>query len=108
MNFVFYHRTNPIKVLEYQKLSIKKARDIGSKLILDGFKQGYDVKKQIAVYIEFINKIQKTKLYKLTEADKRYYISCVLALYKLEILDPDEPYDPIWVAPDFRKKKKSV
>ena len=69
--------------------------------------KGYDVKKQIAVYIAFINKFQNTKLYKSTEADKEYYISCILALYKLEILDPDDPTDPIYIAP-LRKKKKRV
>tara|TARA_Y100000592_G_scaffold30284_1_gene48239 strand:+ start:1768 stop:2085 length:318 start_codon:yes stop_codon:yes gene_type:complete len=105
MNFIFYHRN--LKPLASQKLSIKKARDIGSKLILDGFKNGYDVKKQIAVYIAFINNFQNTKLYKSTEADKEYYISCILALYKLEILDPDDPTDPIYIAP-LRKKKKKV
>lgn len=116
MNFVFYHTMGRsqsdayknLKPLASQKLSIKKARDIGSKLILDGFNNGYDIKKQIAVYIAFINKFQNTKLYKSTEADKEYYISCILALYKLEILDPESPTDPIYIAPNLRKKKKSV
>lgn len=97
VRFIFYHKN--LKPLASQKLSIKGAKDIGSKLILDGFKNGYDVKKQIAVYIAFINKFQDTKLYKSTEADKQYYISCILALYKLEILDPDDPTDPIYIAP---------
>ena len=104
MNFIFYHRN--LKPLASQKLSIKGAKDIGSKLILDGFKNGYDVKKQIAVYIQAINTYQNTKLYKLTDADKEYYVSCICALWKLEILDPDNPTDPIYIAP-LRKKKKN-
>ena len=39
--------------------------------------------------------------------DKEYYISCILALYKLEILDPDDPTDPIYIAP-LRKIKNKV
>ena len=77
---------------------------MGSKVILTGFSEGYDVKKQIAVYIQAINTYQNTKLYKLSEADKEYYISCILALWKLDILDPDNPTDPIYIAP-LRQRK---
>tara|TARA_S200002703_G_scaffold153436_1_gene155013 strand:+ start:1309 stop:1707 length:399 start_codon:yes stop_codon:yes gene_type:complete len=115
MSIVFYHNNlksqiDAVKPFCYQKLSktkdIRYFKDIGSKLILDGFKQGYDVKKQIQVYIAAINTYQKTKLYKLSEADKEYYISCILALWKLDILDPDNPTDPIYIAPLKKRKKK--
>ena len=109
MSVVFYHKN--LKTFHQVKLTKSKDLDyykkIGSKLILDGFSKGYDVKKQIAVYIEAINTYQNTKLYKLTDADKEYYISCILALWKLEIIDPDNSTDPIYIAP-LRKKKKSV
>ena len=105
MNFIFYH--NNLKFLTSEKLSIKEANDIGSKLILDGMNEGYDIKKQIGIYIAYINQFQRMRLYQTTKADKQYYLNCILALYKLEILDPDSPTDPIYIAP-LRKKKKSV
>lgn len=105
MNFIFYH--NNLKFLTSEKLSIKKAKEIGSKLILDGMKEGYDIKKQIGIYIAYINQFQRMRLYQTTKADQEYYLNCILALYKLEILDPESPTDPIYIAP-LRKKKKSL
>ena len=109
MSIVFYHKN--LKPFCQSKLTKSKPLqyylDIGSHLVLDGFKNGYDVKKQIQVYIAAINTYQNTKLYKLTDADKEYYVSCVCALWKLEILDPDNPTDPIYIAP-LRKKKNKV
>ena len=110
MSVIFYHKN--LKPFCKSKLTKSKGIDfykeeIGSHLILDGFKNGYDVKKQIQVYIAAINTYQNTKLYKLTDADKEYYVSCVCALWKLEILDPDNPTAPIYIAP-LRKKKNKV
>ena len=109
MSVIFYHKN--LKPFCKSKLTKSKPLqyylDIGSHLVLDGFKIGYDVKKQIQVYIAAINTYQNTKLYKLTDADKEYYVSCVCALWKLEILDPDNPTDPIYIAP-LRKKKNKV
>jgi len=116
MSVVFFHKNQ--KPFHQNKLTKSKPlhyySQIGSDLILDGFKKGYDIKKQIEVYIQAINTYQNIKLYNLSPADKEYYISCILALWKLEILDPDNPTDPIYIAPlpkvvsDLRKKKKSI
>tara|TARA_R110000824_G_scaffold32682_7_gene105371 strand:+ start:69 stop:398 length:330 start_codon:yes stop_codon:yes gene_type:complete len=109
MSVVFYHKN--LKPLAENRLTKSKDldyyRNIGSNLILDGFNKGYDVKKQIEVYIEAINIYQNIKLYKLTEADKEYYVSCICALWKLEIIDPDSPTDPFYITP-LRKKKNKV
>ena len=105
MSVIFYHKNLKPFAQEKSK-GIDFYKNIGYHLILDGFKNGYDVKKQIAVYIQAINTYQNTKLYKLTDADKEYYVSCICALWKLEILDPDNPTDPIYIAP-LRKKKKN-
>ena len=116
MSVVFFHKNQ--KPFHQNKLTKSKPLNyysqIGSDLIIDGFKKGYDIKKQIEVYIQAINTYQNIKLYNLSPADKEYYISCILALWKLEILDPDNPTDPIYIAPlpkvvsDLRKKKKSI
>mgnify|MGYP003654059684 FL=1 len=108
MSVVFYHKN--LKLLCQSKLTKSKGldyyRDIGSHLILDGFSKGYDIKKQISVYIEAINTYQNIKIYKLTQEDKEHYIACVLALWKLEIIDPDSPTDPFFVAPRRKTNKK--
>ena len=105
-SLIFYHKN--LKLFHQDKLTKSKDLDyyrkIGANLILDGFSKGYDVKKQIAVYIEAINTYQNTKLYKLTDADKEYYVSCILALWKLDIIDPDNPTDPIFIAPLYKNK----
>ena len=115
MSVVFYHSVSPypsgknLKPFQQNKLTKSRPLDyysqIGSDLILDGFKKGYDIKKQIQVYIQAINTYQNIKLYNLTDADKEYYISCILALWKLEIIAPDNPTDPIYIAPLYKKKK---
>ena len=93
MSIIIYHK-NLKKIFE-KKLSknrnINHYKQIGSELVLSGMKEGYDIKTQIGIYIAYINQFQRMKLYKLPEADIEYYITCVLALWKLEILDPDSP-----------------
>ena len=110
MSVVFYHKN--LKPFQQNKLTKSRPLDyysqIGSDLILDGFKKGYDIKKQIQVYIQAINTYQNIKLYNLTDADKEYYISCILALWKLEIIAPDNPTDPIYIAPLYKKTKGKV
>tara|TARA_R100000951_G_scaffold36475_1_gene31243 strand:+ start:446 stop:811 length:366 start_codon:yes stop_codon:yes gene_type:complete len=109
MSIIIYHKN--LKKIVDKKLTQKKDLDyykqIGSKLILNGLKDDYNIKTQIGVYIAFINQFQRMKLYKVREEDKEYYISCILALWKLEILDPDSPTDPIYIAP-LRKIKNKV
>ena len=109
MSIIIYHK-NLKKIFE-KKLSknrnINHYKQIGSELVLSGMKEGYDIKTQIGIYIAYINQFQRMKLYKLPEADIEYYITCVLALWKLEILDPDSPTDPIYIAP-LRKIKNKV
>tara|TARA_R110000822_G_scaffold40393_2_gene110007 strand:+ start:2855 stop:3184 length:330 start_codon:yes stop_codon:yes gene_type:complete len=109
MSIVFYHAN--LKTFHQEKLTKSKDLDyykkIGSKLILDGFKKGYDVKKQIEFYIHALHTYQNIKIYNLTREDKEYYVSCILALWKLEIIDPDSPTDPFFIAP-LRKIKPKV
>ena len=109
MSIIIYHKN--LKKLINEKFSknrnISYYKQIGSDLILSGLKEGYDIKTQIGIYIAYINQFQRMKLYQLPQTDIDYYISCVLALWKLEILDPDSPTDPIYIAP-LRKIKNKV
>ena len=109
MSVVFYHRN--LKPFAENRLTKSKDLDyyrrLGSNLILDGFDKGYDIKKQIEVFIQAINIYQNIKPYNLTKEDKDHYVSCILALWKLEIIDPDSPTDPFYIAP-LRKKKNKV
>ena len=109
MSIIIYHKN--LKKLINEKFSknrnISYYKQIGSDLILSGLKEGYDIKTQIGIYIAYINQFQRMKLYQLPETDIDYYISCVLALWKLDILDPDSPTDPIYIAP-LRKIKNKV
>lgn len=108
MSIVIYHKN--LRIFAQDRFTKTKDIDyykqIGSNLIVDGFSKGCDIKKQIAVYLQVVNYTQNTKLYKLTQEDKDHYIACVLALWKLEIFDPESATDPIYISPKYRRLKK--
>tara|TARA_R110000772_G_scaffold4337_4_gene15254 strand:- start:1239 stop:1553 length:315 start_codon:yes stop_codon:yes gene_type:complete len=102
---VIYHNQ---KILSKKNITPTKGLEAGSKLILDGIKEGYSLEKQIDIYLSVINTYQTKRIYNLTSDDKKYYISCILALWKLDIFDPYHPTDPLYIAPFLKKNKKIV
>ena len=80
-------------------------KNIGNRLILDGFKSGKDLKYQVLVFTEFIHKMEQKKMYKI-KSDQDHYVFCILALWKLGIIDPDCPSSPMWIAPERKKRRR--
>jgi hypothetical protein len=74
-------------------------------LIRGGFKKGKNLKQQIDYYNLFIQKIQELKLYKVKETDQSMYVACILALYKLKQLDPNDPDTPFYITPKRKVRK---
>lgn len=109
MSIYFYHRN--LKVMFKNNLTDKESdieyfKDIGSKLIFEGFNNNKNLKQQIKIYTDYVKFIQKKKLYKINEDERDYYIACILALWKLDVYDPFDATSPLYISP--RKKKKSV
>lgn len=105
MSLYIYHKN--LKVLTRNKLTKKQDanyyKSLGGKLVITGFNENRSILHQIAVYEEYIRKIQGIKRYKLRIEDIDYYVCCVLALWKLGKYDPDDATSPIYISP---KKKK--
>jgi hypothetical protein len=108
MSLYIYHKD--LKVLTRNKLTKQQDtnyyKSLGGKLVITGFNEKRSIHQQIAVYEEYIRKIQKIKRYKLRIEDIDYYVCCVLALWKLGKYDPDDATSPIYISP--KKKKKEV
>lgn len=109
MSIYFYHRN--LKVMFKNNFSeeeddLSYFRNIGGKLILEGFRNKRDLKTQIKIYQTYISFVQNKKLYKINEEERDYYIACILALWKLNVYDPDDATSPLFIAP--KRKKKSV
>ena len=106
MSILFYHKN--LKPFGESKITEEKDLDyyrkVGAKLILDGFKSGYNITTQVEIYREVIKTYQNIKLYKLSDSDKDYYVTCILALWKLDIIDPDNPEDPFFIAPSYKRR----
>jgi len=107
MSLIIYHKD--LKVLTCNKLTkeqnIQYFRGLGNKLIIQGLKFNRKLPEQIKIYKTYINQIHNIKRYKLKIEDIDYYVCCVLALWKMDIYDTDDPYSPIYIAPPFTKKK---
>ena len=95
----FYHNQTPFIKCPYD--GWEKVPDA---LIRSGFKKGNDIKTQIETYHKFIEEIQKIKKYKVSDGDQSMYVASVLALYKLNQLDPDDPESPLWISPTRKPK----
>ncbi len=101
MSLIIYHKN--LKLLTVNKLSKKYNekyyKNLGAKLVITGMKDNRKLPEQIAVYKEYIRKIQGIKRYKLKQSDIDYYCCCVLALWKLGIYEPDSADDPLYISP---------
>ena len=109
MSIVIYHKS--LKVITEKKFTPEDGGDeefyknIGARLVKQGFEQNRPIVKQIRIYQNFIHHIQQKKRYKITPNDQDYYVCCVLALWKLNVYSPDSPLDPIWIAPSRKRNK---
>ncbi len=105
MSLYIYHKN--LKVLTCNKLTQGQDenyyKSLGGKLVITGFNEKRGIHQQIAVYEEYIRKIQNIKRYKLRIEDIDYYVCCVLALWKLEKYDPDDAISPIYISPNKKK-----
>jgi|TARA_R110001592_G_scaffold132642_1_gene347366 hypothetical protein len=113
MSLVIYHKTGKsLKVICQKKFTPEDGGDeafyknIGARLVKQGFEQNRPIPKQIEIYQNFIDCIQKKKRYKITAQDQDYYVCCVLALWKLNVYSPCSPTDPIWIAPTRKSARK--
>lgn len=94
MKIRFYHNQKPFAQIEYEGWE-----KISNSLIRSGLVKGNNLNQQISTYQTFIKEIQKIKKYKISEEDQTMYIASILALYKLEKLDPDHSDSPLWITP---------
>ncbi len=100
--FYFYHKNlKPMMKINYCEDWDKIPND----LIRRGFQKGKNLKQQIEFYNLFIQKIQDIKLYKVKETDQSMYVGCILALYKLKQLDPNDPDTPFYITPKRKVRK---
>tara|TARA_R110000764_G_scaffold223996_1_gene313017 strand:- start:125 stop:466 length:342 start_codon:yes stop_codon:yes gene_type:complete len=81
-------------------------KNIGARLVKQGFEDNRSIPDQIKIYEGFIASIQKKKLYKMKPSDQDYYVCCCLALWKLNIYSPCSATDPIWIAPIRRRRSR--
>ena len=90
--------------LDYGDLSIGKYKvrendlekiydQMAKPIILDGFKKGFNINKQIQKYKLFLDKIHELKknCYKIKASDFIMYLSCYMCLYKLDNKSVDPP-----------------
>ena len=112
MSLVIYHQTGKsLKVVTEKKFTPEDGGDeefyknIGARLVKQGFEQNRSIPKQIQIYQSFIDKIQQKKRYKMSGSDQDYYVCCVLALWKLNVYSPCSGQDPIWIAPKRKSRR---
>jgi hypothetical protein len=110
MSLIIYHKN--LKKLTEKKFTPEDGGDeefyknIGARLVKQGFEQNRNIPKQIEIYQNFIDKIQNKKRYKIDAQDQDYYVCCVLALWKLNVYSPCSEDDPIWIAPTRKSVSK--
>lgn len=75
---------------------------VGYDLIIEGLAENTSIPEQIKLYEFFVDRIQRTKLYKIKEEDKELYCASILALWKLKVLSPDDEDSPLWISPTCR------
>ena len=114
MSLVIYHTTGKsLKVITQKKFTPEDGGDeefyknIGARLVKQGFEQNRSIPEQIKIYQSFIDTIQNKKRYKMKNSDQDYYVCCVLALWKLNVYSPCSPTDPLWIAPEKRKSRNN-
>ena len=68
-------------------------KQMAEHIIIDGFKKGFTIDKQICKYKSFMDEIHKLKrnCYKIKASDYLMYLTCYLCLYKLNNSLIDEP-----------------
>lgn len=111
MSIIFYHKN--LKVLQKKDFTPNDGGDenyyksLGNDLILQGFKEGRNIKEQLKILLQYVLLIQNKKMYKLEPDEIEYYCLCILALWKAGIYCPDDPASPIYIAPKKKRRKKS-
>ena len=96
-----YHNLKPFIQIPYED-----HEKVSDSLIRSGFSKGKSLPEQISTYETFIEEIQKIKKYKVSDPDQQMYIACILALYKLKRIDPDDSESPFWISPSKKKVRK--
>lgn len=107
MSIRFYHRD---KCFAQYPLTKEKGEDhyleVGNNLILDGLKKGNNLGEQIIIYLAVVDRLNKKKIYKISQEDQQVFVACLLALWKLGVYDADCGEDPIWISPKYKRLKK--
>lgn len=108
MELRYYHNGSGfIKSICRDEKDLNDNLNVGDKLIRSGLEKGHSLEEQIEDYELLIANIQTMKKYKVSVEDQKLYCASILALYKLNKIDPDDPDSPFWISPK-RKKFKNL